>query len=85
MKLPFNVVESGGRGAPAGTLIPNVGPSGRPGGWLNGSILAVVAFNVERGVVEGLDPAAFTANPDGSITSETLDTSGLTLRVLYTR
>ena len=85
MRIPFNTAEGSGPGAPAGSPIKGVGPTGRPGGWLNGEILAVVAFNVERGVLEGLDPAAFGARPDGSIVSDTVDTSGLTLRVLYTR
>ncbi len=85
MKVPFNIAEGGGRGAPAGAPIEGVGPTGRPGGWVNGELLAVVKFNVERGVVEGLDPAAFGTRPDGSIVSETIDTEGFTVRVLYTR
>ena len=85
MKIPFNIAEGGGRGAPAGAPIEGVGPSGRPGGWQNGELLAVVKFNVGRGVVEGLDPAAFGARRDGSIVSETIDTSDHFVRVLYTR
>ena len=85
MKIPFNISEGGGRGAPAGAPISNVGPSGRPGGWQNGELLAVVKFNTERGVVEGLDPAAFYTCSDGSICSDTIDTDGFMLRVVYTR
>ena len=85
MKIPFNIAEGGGRGAPAGAPIEKVGPTGRPGGWNNGEILAVVRFNAGSGVVEGLDPAAFGTRPDGSIVSETIDTDGFMVRVLYTR
>ena len=85
MKIPFNTAEGGGRGAPAGAPIEKVGPTGRAGGWVNGEILAVVKFNVERGILEGLDPGAFGACPDGSIKSDTIDTEGCQVRVLYTR
>lgn len=85
MNIPFNITEGGGSGAPAGAPIRNVGPTGRPGGWCNGHILAVVRFNTEKGLVEGLDPAAFGTRPDGSIVSETIDTEGFMLRVVYTR
>ena len=85
MKIPFNVAEGGGRGALAGEPIKQVGPTSPTGCWLNGHLLAVVMFNVEKGVVRGLDPAAFYTCQDGSICSDTIDTEGYLLRVVYTR
>ena len=85
MRIPFNTAQGGGRGAPAGAPIYGVGPTGRPGGWLNGEILAVVKFDVGSGIVEGLDPAAFDTRPDGSIVSEKVNTAGFMVRVLYRR
>ena len=85
MKIPFNIAEGGGRGAPAGAPIEKVGPTGRPGGWNMAEILAVVRFNTGKGLVDGLDPAAFYTCPDGSICSDTIDTEGYLVRVLYTR
>jgi hypothetical protein len=78
VNIPFNVTESGVRGAPAGTPI-------RLDALRQGDrILAVVKHNAAEGVLEGLDPAAFTVE-GCSVRSDVLDTAGCYLAIVHGR
>lgn len=76
MHIPFYTAKASVRGAEAETAIPVGGIRAVD------KLLAVIKHDAAEGIVEGLDPAAFTV-ADGAIEAATLDTSGFHLALMW--